>query len=464
MKHTVKLPHLGENIEAGTVAQILVAIDDAVNEGDGIIELETDKAVLEVPADKSGVLREILVSEGDEVKIDQPIAILEIGQNSEREQKVISENRISEKEDLPDSASESEKNKNQPRDETSESASPEHETKSAKQRGSDTQKESDEKEATQDLQHEPPPQRDYIPIPASPSIRRFAREIGIDINDVRGSGPRGRISMEDVRTFSKDINKRMKITQTVSSSPRSERLPDFSKWGNIEEEKMSRIREKTAHHLGFAWSTIPHVTHFDKADITELEEQRKYFGKYVEKAGAKLTMTAILVKFVQFALKSFPQVNSSIDMSHNNIIHKKYYHIGVAVDTDRGLLVPVIKNVDKKNITQIALELQDLAEKARVKKLTLEDMEGSTFTISNLGGIGGTGFTPIVNSPDVAILAVSRAKVEPVYINEKFEPRLLLPLGLSYDHRLIDGADAARFLRWICDSLEKPLKIFIDGQ
>jgi pyruvate dehydrogenase E2 component (dihydrolipoamide acetyltransferase) len=240
-------------------------------------------------------------------------------------------------------------------------------------------------------------------------------------------------------------------------------LPDFSKWGEIERKPMTNIRRKTAEHLATAWSNIPQVTQFDKADVTELENYRKRFSEKVESMGGKLTITAILIKVAASALRAFPQFNASVDMGKTEIIYKKYIHIGVAVDTDRGLLVPVIRNVDDKNILQLSVELTQLAERARNKKLTLEEMQGGTFTVTNLGGIGGTHFSPIVNFPEVAIIGISRGNVEPVYNDGRFEPRTMLPLSLSYDHRIIDGADAARFLRWICEALQDPFLMALEG-
>ena len=245
--------------------------------------------------------------------------------------------------------------------------------------------------------------------------------------------------------------------------PTAQPLPDFGQWGEIEREPMSNVRRITAERLSHAWSTIPHVTQFDKADITDVERWRKEFGARAEAAGGKLTPTAIIVKIAAAALKVFPQFNASIDAPGNEVIYKKYCHIGVAVDTDRGLLVPVIRDVDQKNIIELAVELGQIAEKARNRKITPEDMQGGCFTISNLGGIGGTGFTPIVNPPEVAILGVARGSYEPVFADGKFAPRLLLPLSLSYDHRLIDGADGARFLRWMAEALENPFLLVLEG-
>jgi pyruvate dehydrogenase E2 component (dihydrolipoamide acetyltransferase) len=225
------------------------------------------------------------------------------------------------------------------------------------------------------------------------------------------------------------------------------------------------VRRKTAEHLSAAWTTIPHVTQHDVADITALDELRKRYAKQVESAGGSLTVTAIAVKIVAAALRAFPQFNSSIDVAASEIIYKKFVNIGVAVDTDRGLLVPVIRDADRKNLTQISVELAQLSEKARSRKISLDEMQGGCFSVSNLGGIGGTLFTPIVNAPDVAILGISRARMEPVYEKEsrQFQPRLMLPLSLSYDHRVIDGADGARFIRWVVEAFEQPFVLALQG-
>jgi pyruvate dehydrogenase E2 component (dihydrolipoamide acetyltransferase) len=240
-------------------------------------------------------------------------------------------------------------------------------------------------------------------------------------------------------------------------------LPDFSKFGEVERQAWTNIRRVTAEHLSYAWNAIPHVTQFDKADVTELEALRKRHKEQVAKAGGNLTVTAMLVRILATAVRKFPQFNASIDTERGEIVFKKYLNIGVAVDTDRGLLVPVIRNADEKNITQIAVELNQLAERARDRKLTPDDMSGGSITISNLGGIGGTYFTPIVNWPEVAILGVSRGAIEPVWKDGKFEPVQRLPLSLSYDHRVIDGADAMRFLRWVVEAIEQPFLLSLVG-
>jgi pyruvate dehydrogenase E2 component (dihydrolipoamide acetyltransferase) len=297
---------------------------------------------------------------------------------------------------------------------------------------------------------------------------------------VHGNGPDGRISQEDVKEHARRILSSVGTTLTRGSgeSATSVALPDFERWGAIERQPMSNIRRKTAEHLSHAWTTIPHVTQFAKADITPMEELRVKFRTQVEKAGGSLTVTAVLVKVLAAAVKQFPQFNASLDADNNAIIYKKYVNVGVAVDTEYGLLVPVIRHADQKNITQIAVEMHQLSEKARAKKLSLDEMSGGGISISNLGGIGGTYFTPIVNWPEVAILGVSRGIIEPVFIPEgkggssdpppnrpeaRFEPRQLLPLSLSYDHRVIDGADAMRFLRWVVEAIEQPFLLSLFG-
>ena len=240
-------------------------------------------------------------------------------------------------------------------------------------------------------------------------------------------------------------------------------LPDFARYGDVERTPMSKVRALTAQQMAYAWNSVAHVTQHDDADITVLEAARKKHAPGVEAAGGKLTMTSILVKVCAAALKRFPDFNASIDVGKSEIVHKKYYNIGIAVDTERGLLVPVLRNVDRKNLVALSIEVTHLAEKARTKRIMPDDMEGGNFTISNLGGIGGTSFTPIVNAPEVAILGVSRSTMKPVYANGSFEPRLMLPLSLSYDHRLIDGAAAARFLRWVCEALEDPILLALEG-
>ena len=428
-----KVPELGENIESGTVAGILVAVGDSITKDQGLFELETDKAVAEVPSELDGVVKEILIKEGDQVKVGQ--VVLKISAETVEESP-------GEEPSAPEPAEKAQ-------EATRPAAAPRKETEAPVTQASDQEF------------RKPRPAVELVP--AAPSVRRFAREIGIDISAVPGSGPGGRISIEDVKRYSKSLNTQQKASQSVFQGFEAEALPDFSKWGEIETKPMNKVRETTAKHLSYAWATIPHVTQHDKADITVLEKLRKQFASKAEQAGGKLTVTAILLKVIEKALKIFPQFNASVDMANKTIIYKKYYHIGVAVDTERGLLVPVVRDVDKKNIIRLSVELSELSQKARNRKLSLEEMQGGNFSISNLGGIGGTAFTPVVHSPEVAILGVSRAAMEPVYMDGEFQPRLMMPLSLSYDHRLIDGADAARFLRWVCEALEQPILMSLEG-
>jgi len=445
-----RLPELGENIEAADLVRLMISPGTKVSEGQPIMELETDKAVVEVPSSVSGVVKEVRVKQGEKVKVGQVIFTLEggvtlqpqpvkhapvehvSGQHGARLafQAAIKAEGKTEEQALP---------VDQPRLTTPDFTMP---AQLGKVAGTEYRE----------------------PVPAAPHVRRLARELGLDIQAVKGTGPGGRINDDDVKAHSKAL---LTSVSEAAQAPRTHvvepELPDFSKWGKVERVSMRGVRRKTAEHLWEAWSTIPHVTQHDKADITELEQLRARFAPKAEEAGGKMTVTAIALKVCASALKVFPQFNASIDMSKEEIIYKQYIHIGVAVDTDRGLLVPVIHDVDKKNIVELATELTHLSQKARDKKLTPQEMEGGTFTITNLGGIGGTGFSPIVNHPEVAILGLSRSSTEPVWINGKFEPRLVLPLSLSYDHRLIDGADAARFLRWIAEAFEQPFLLSVQG-
>jgi pyruvate dehydrogenase E2 component (dihydrolipoamide acetyltransferase) len=305
-----------------------------------------------------------------------------------------------------------------------------------------------------------PAKADTASIPAAPSARRLARELGVNIQDIQGSGPGGRISIDDVTAHARRL-----LSGAGAARPAAESasLPDFSKWGVVERKAMSGVRRTTAHRLTQAWNTVPHVFQHDRADITGVETLRKRLSKKAEADGkAPITITAFLMKTMAAAMKKFPQLNSSVDLAADEIIYKQYVHIGVAVDTDRGLLVPVIRDVDRKDIFQIADELAQAAEKARTRKLSLDDMQGGSITISNLGSLGAGAFTPIVNWPEVAILGVARARMEPVYSDGEFVARFLMPLTLSYDHRVIDGADGARILRWIVEAIEQPALIWLD--
>ncbi len=446
-----KLPELGESIDSGDLLRLMIAPGARVSEGQPVMELETEKAVVEVPSTVSGVVREIKVKEGQKVKVGEVVFTLEGGVAAES---------------APAR-----------RHEPVEHISGQQAARLAFHLAMRAEGKTEEQALPPDQPQAPAPEfsmpvqlakvagtehRD--PAPAAPHVRRLAREIGVDIHGVEGTGPGGRISEDDVKLCAKNaLIAAAAAAQTPRGSFVEPELPDFAKWGKTERVSMRGVRRKTADHLRVAWNTIPHVTQQDRADITELEQLRARFAPRAEEAGGKMTVTAIALKVCASALKVFPQFNASIDMAKEEIIYKQYINIGVAVDTDRGLLVPVIRDVDKKNIVELAAEMTQLSKKARERKLTPEEMEGGTFTITNLGGIGGTGFSPIVNHPEVAILGLSRSRMEPEWVNNKFEPRLILPLSLSYDHRLIDGADAARFLRWIAEAFEQPFLLSVQG-
>jgi pyruvate dehydrogenase E2 component (dihydrolipoamide acetyltransferase) len=421
MVEEVRLPEISENVETGDVVKVLVSVGDTVTVDQPLVELETEKAVFEVPSTVAGKITEILVGEGDTIKVGQAIVKIETSAAAG---------------DEADS----------PAAEVAEPPQPAPAPQPAA------------------ASEETPAQQEPVtgPVPASPSVRRLARELGVDIRLVTGSGAGGKISSDDVKLFAKGV-----ITGAVAPSgpagvsPRP--LPDFSRWGEVQRKPMSKVRQLTARRMSEAWTTVPHVTQYDKADITDVEAARKRHAKRAENVGGKLTMTAILLKACAGALKNFPDFNASVDAAAGEIVYKKYVNIGVAVDTERGLLVPVIRDVDCKSIVELSVELTQVAEKARNKKIMPDDLEGGNFTISNLGGIGGTYFSPIVYAPEVAILGVSRAQKRPKWMGARFAPRLMLPLSLSYDHRVIDGALAARFTRWVAEALEDPVILALEG-
>jgi pyruvate dehydrogenase E2 component (dihydrolipoamide acetyltransferase) len=298
-----------------------------------------------------------------------------------------------------------------------------------------------------------------VPVPAAPSVRALARELGVDLVQVHGSGPGGRLTRDDVKAHAKNVILR---ATTGAGGATALELPDFSKWGEVERQPLSVVRRRTAEAMATAWSQIPHVTQFDRSDITQLEAMRRKFNQRPEADARKLTMTAIVIKIAAMALRQFPKFNASLDLAGDAVVYKKYVHVGCAVDTERGLLVPVVRDANRKSLLDISGELADLAERARNRKIQPDELRGGTFTVSNLGSLGTTYFSPIVHWPEVAILGVGRAEQKAVYVDGTLGPRTILPLAVSYDHRLIDGADAARFLRWIAEALEQPLLLLLD--
>ena len=445
-----KLPELGENIHQGDLVRLMVSVGSHIAAGEPVMELETDKAVVEVPSSVTGTVKDVLVKPGEKIKVGQLIFTLQAGATTsfEPQQPSRADGGHGEGARMAFQAAMQAEGK------TEEQALPPEQPRPAAVATFSMPLNLGKSAGTE--------HRD--PVPAAPHTRRLARELGVDIHNIQGSGPGGRISEDDVKAYAKGLIATAAAGAGATATHlRQPKLPDFARFGKVERVSMRGVRRKTAEHMWEAWTTIPHVTQQDKADITELEQLRTKFGPKAAEAGGKLTVTAIALKVCASALKIFPQFNASIDMETEEIIYKQYINIGVAVDTDRGLLVPVIRDVDKKNIVELAAELTQLSKKAREKKLQPADMEGGTFTITNLGGIGGTGFSPIVNHPEVAILGLSRSSIEPVWVNDKFEPRQVLPLSLSYDHRLIDGADAARFLRWIAEAFEQPFLLSVQG-
>lgn len=453
MPTELKLPNLGENIHSGNVVRVLVAEGDMIAEQQPILEIETDKAAIEVPSPQAGKVVKVLVKEGQTIDVGAPVITLEergdgkaapakksaavagVGVQSPPAK---AETRAAPKE-LPRKQPEPPKRKPAEEQLRENAAAPAPPTRAPSPVPEDEGK---------------------ALVPAAPSVRRFAREIGMDIGQVKGTGPSGRISIEDVKAAARSRGASQPAAAPSVAAPS---LPDFTRWGEVSREPFTSIRRATARQLAAAWSTIPQVTQFDKADVTELEEMRRRYADKAEKAGGKLTVTSILLKVVASALRVFPKFNASLDMEKGEIVYKQYFHVGVAVDTPKGLLVPVIRDVERKNVIELSVELASISEKARSGKLTLEEMQGGSFTVSNLGGIGGTAFSPIVNLPEVAILGVSRTAVEPVFMDGSFQPRKMLPLSLSYDHRLIDGADGARFLRWVVEALEQPFVMLLEG-
>jgi len=429
-----KLPELGENIESGDVVNVLVAVGDTVSEGQSLLEIEAGKASMEIPSPASGTIKAVHVNQGDTVNVGQLAFTIEAGEAAAAPA------------EEPAPAAESEA----PAAEEPAPKAEEPAPKAAEPAPAPKAEAAPAPKAAPKAAAAPAPSEKAVS--AAPNVRRLARELGVDIHQVESTSPGGRISLEDVKNFAKS---------SLSAGGGGRKA---SAQGAVRVEKMSQIRKATMDHMTHCWTTIPHVTQHDMADITKLEQLRKRFAPKAEAVGAKLTVTAILVKVVAAALKVFPKFNCSIDPEKAEIIYKEFYNIGIAVDTEKGLMVPVIRDTDSKNMVDIAEDLGEIARKARAGQISLADLQGGTFTITNLGGIGGSFFTPIVNSPEVAILGVGKAIMDPcIGKNELCAPRLRMPLSLSYDHRIIDGADGARFLRWIVEAIEEPMLISLEG-
>ena len=424
MANAFKLPDLGEGIHEGEVLAVLVSVGDKVKEGDPILEVETDKAAVEIPSPYTGTVSEITVKPGDTVKVGDVLMTFGDGEVKKEETKKAEE-------PTPEKAAKKEKK--------------------------------EEKEAEKE-----PPRKAAGPVPASPASRRLARELGVDLQAVPPTGPGGLVTAEDVRTFAEKGGKEEAVPEKreMEAEPPSVEmkipaLPDFSKWGPVERVPLRSVRKATAKQMALAWSQIPHVHNQDWIDTTKLEAFRKKHKADIEAKGGKLTLTVFALKAAATALKTYPNFNASIDTASGEIIIKHYFHLGVAVNTDNGLIVPVIRDVDRKSITDLAVELNDLVTRTRERKATIEEMQGGTFTITNVGPMGGGFFAPIINYPQVAILGMGTASLQPVVRKDgdaghKIVARLMMPVVLCIDHRVLDGADAIRFLRVIIDALEDP--------
>jgi len=417
----IVVPDIGD-FDSVEVIEILVAEGDMVQVEDSLITVESDKASMEIPSSEAGKVIKLKTAIGDNISEGSVILMMDVDESSAA---------------TKTPAEEKPATKPEPQKDTShEQMAPAKSTPAKTSAG----KPSGEKPSPTAKIDEVRFSKAY----ASPSVRRFARELGVDLGSIQGSSRKGRINRDDVKGF---VKKAMVSGSAGGSSLGIKPMPeiDFSQFGETENQALSKINKLTGEFLHRSWVTVPHVTQFDEADITEMEAFRKQMGKEMEREGIKITPLAFIVWAVVASLKAFPRFNSSLDATGENLILKKYFNIGVAVDTPNGLVVPVIKQADQKTLVEISQEIRELAIKARDKNLKPSDMQGGCFTISSLGGIGGTRFTPIVNTPEVAILGVSRSKMEPVWNGKEFEPRLVLPLSLSYDHRVIDGADGARF-------------------
>jgi pyruvate dehydrogenase E2 component (dihydrolipoamide acetyltransferase) len=444
----IKVPDIGD-FESVDVIEVLVKPGDHISAEDPLITLESDKATMDVPSPKSGVVKEVLISIGDKVAEGSIVAVLNSDSNSDTPPEdsattIPNTASVSESEIKPSEAESHSESLPAPAEKSN--PAPQNELPVPSVKTGDPRTPTETGQSSSRLPH------------ASPAVRRFARELGVDLSQVKGSGPRERILEEDVQGFVKHA-----ISHNTGSQIGLPKLPDidFGKWGSIDLQPLSRIKKIAGKHLHQAWSSIPHVTHHDETDITDLEAFRKSLKIENEGSGIRITLLAFIIKAVVNALKAFPTFNASLSTNGENLILKNYFNIGVAVDTDDGLVVPVIKEVDQKGVLEIAQLLGDLSERARSGKLKSDELQGGCFSISSLGGIGGMSFTPIVNMPEVAILGLTKARIKPVWNGTEFRPRLMLPLDLSYDHRVIDGAEAARFTAHLVQVLEDSRRLLL---
>ena len=432
------LPDLGENITSGDVVSVLVKAGDVVSPGQAVLEVETDKAVIEVPCPPGGVIQEVLVKKGDTVNVGQALMSLSSSESQPETAKPAAPSPVTESVTAAKPSSVVETNETVAVAQSVAAAQPPAPVAASNGEATNNTLASD------------------VINPAGPAVRRLARELGVDLGRVSGSGPSGRIVREDVVAAVRRAG-----GQAGSNSRTVRSGGEQDDWGPIHREKMSRMRKTIATNMVRSVATIPHLTNFDDADVTELERLRKDSATEYAKSDVKLTALAFVVKAVSLSLKQHPSVNSTVDMEKGELVYKDYVNIGLAVDTSRGLVVPVLRDCDQQSIPQIAQEIAKTAEKAKNAQYGVEDLRGGTFTISNLGAIGGTYSTPIINHPEVAILLLGRSRKLPIVYEDRVEPRLMMPLSLSYDHRVIDGAMAARFLKEVIGYLESPGRLLL---
>ena len=495
MPTPIKLPNLGENIESGDVLSILVSEGDTVDAEQDLIEIETDKATMPVPSPRAGKITKILVSEGDTIEVGAPFMEIEAEQAEEKPAKKKPEPPTEEKSKTPDKKKKDEA----PKAEEPEVEEPEPEKVEQRARKADvvagdkelveepkpakaSAKKPKREKAEEPEEDEPEPspkatktkkpqaapagvtEKDvpgdgHASAAAGPAVRRLARQLGVDLRRVRPSGAGGRITTEDLRAHVRETNEQVAATMPRGVTPPGS--PDTDDFGGVRIEKLSRMRQTIARNMIQSYTTIPQLTNFDDADVTELEDMREQSKADYADRGIKLTALPFVVKAVASALKRHPVVNASVDMEENQVIYKEYVNIGIAVDTERGLVVPVLSDADRKSISQIATEIDELATTVRDGKFDLEILKGGTFTISNLGAIGGTYSTPLIYPPQVAILLIGRTRTVPQIVEDALCPRLLMPLSITYDHRLVDGAAAGRFLNEVKSFLAAPGRLLL---
>jgi pyruvate dehydrogenase E2 component (dihydrolipoamide acetyltransferase) len=466
----VTLPDLGESVREAEVLTVLVREGDAVAADQPLLELETDKAAFELPSPQAGTVSRVHVKKGDTVRVGQKMLTIEAGRvaGDGREAKKKTKDDAPARAEAHEAESDDARGAAEPRrPEKGRASVPVKGEEEGKAEGEEAGKSEDRrksraaKAAKPETATEPGPNETAAPeseVAAGPAARRLARELKVDLVRIRGTGSGGRITPEDVQAFVRD---RAPAARPAARSDAPAAADE--RWGPMERRALTGIEKAAARHLSASWSEIPHVTHHDLADVTELEDARRRYEAEKDEAEPKLTWTALVVKAVVVGLRAFPRVNSSLDLEREELVTKRYVHVGVAVDTEHGLLVPVLRDADRKTTREIATEIADLAERARARKLALQDMQGASFTVTNVGGIGGVAFTPIVSRPEVAILGVARSREQLALREGRVVSRIVLPLSLSYDHRVINGADAARFVRYVAELLEDPLRLLLES-